>query len=311
MSMSYTQFAAHIDDQTIRLSNLPVLASGNEGVVRILCDFCPLWNGYGKTAVFHRRDGAVYHIPLVENAVIVPQEVLADEGHFYFGIMGVADNVRTTEVVRIEVVRGAITTATAEPDDPTPDIYQQLVAAYGLAEARLNEVVAMRGTDNTATMTISDDYFNGNIRSNGTGAHIYIVIDGLSLVGYGEHISDEYRLPAAFAPLGNVVLSCNSPDLEVTCEITGSSSSSDGETYVLMRVRIRNLSSEYVQHYGPVADGYCPTAGIAIAELADLRIGADGKTYSTAGEAIRAQFLVLRAQIAQLTEAIKALGGSV
>jgi hypothetical protein len=318
--MSYTQITARIIDHTVRLSNIPLLSSGSQGVVQIRCTFDEKWSGYGKTAVFYRNKKEVYHVLLVQDTATVPQEVLAEEGRFLFGIMGTADNTRTTEAVPLNVVRGAITTATATPEEPTPDIYQQLVQAYALAEARLNELVAMRGTDaNVATMNISDDYFNGNIRTNGTGVHIYLVIDGLSLVGYGEHISDEYRLPAVFAPLGNVVLACNSPDLEVTFELTGSSSStSGGETYIGARVRIRNLSSEYGQFYGPVADGYCPAAGLSIAELADLRIRPDGETYPTAGEAIRAQFFhattritYLENIIEQLTAAVKALGGSV
>jgi lysophospholipase L1-like esterase len=142
--MSKTIITAHIIDQAVQLANMPLLASGSENVLQIRCDFCNLWEGYGKTAVFYRDKGKVYHIPLVGDVATVPWEVLTDEGHFYFGIMGVADNTRTTEVVRLNVSEGAITTATAEPEEPTPDIYQQLLSAYGALEAAIAAEAAAR-----------------------------------------------------------------------------------------------------------------------------------------------------------------------
>lgn len=125
--MSYTQINARITDQSLQLINEAQMASGGMNVVQIVCTFCPLWDGMTKTAVFYRTEDQVFHVLLENNAVLVPQEVLADKGSFFFGVLGVnGEQVRPTETQRLEVVQGAITVATAVPD-PTPDIYTQLL----------------------------------------------------------------------------------------------------------------------------------------------------------------------------------------
>lgn len=132
---------AHITDQVLRLSNLPRIASGQVEALQIRCDFCGKWEGCGKIAVFYREGGEVYHVAVVNGLVTVPWEVLTEEGYFYFGIMGQSDLTRTTEVIRIEVAKGALTVATATPEDPTPDIYQQLLSAYGEVMQTREELV--------------------------------------------------------------------------------------------------------------------------------------------------------------------------
>ena len=138
--MSRTTITVRVVDQTIHVVTLPRIASGGVDELQIRFDFCSLWDGCGKTAVFYRDPTQVYHIPIVDSVAVVPHEVLAEAGHFYFGVMGAAENIRTTEVLKVKVVQGALTTATAEPQEPTPDIYQQLLAALGDLDAALDEL---------------------------------------------------------------------------------------------------------------------------------------------------------------------------
>ena len=128
--MSNTVINARIIDQKVQLSNIPLIASGSQGVLQIKCDFDDLWTGYQATAVFFREEKGkvtdVFHVPVYLGIADVPPEVLKDEGHFFMGFMGVAENTRTTELFRLEVKRGAITEGIAVPD-PTPDVYTQLL----------------------------------------------------------------------------------------------------------------------------------------------------------------------------------------
>lgn len=136
--MSYTRIKVQVVDQTMQLTSLPALASGgvNENLVEFT--FCPLWDGLGKTAVFYRDPSKVYHVVLAnDNTCTVPAEVAAEAGAVYFGVFGAkGDQVRTSEVLTLTFEQGAIVSG-ALVSDPTPDIYQQLLA---LAEETRNIV---------------------------------------------------------------------------------------------------------------------------------------------------------------------------
>lgn len=295
--MSQSVIIAHVVDQTIQLANLPLIASGSENVVQIRFDFCSLWDGYGKTAVLYKEETEVYHVPIVGNKATVPLELLTEKGHFYFGVMGVADNTRTTEVLKIAVVQGALTVATADPAEPTPSIYKQLLTAYGKMErelaverARIDTLTATRSAGGVAEFPLDDDYFNGTIVSTGTDAHISLLIDGLSLVEYGQHQTDWYRMPLNIAPLAEVAVQCSTPDLEVT--LTPGDFVDDVR---LTRITIRNLTSTYVEHYNVACSAFYPLSSVAIAELEDARIGLSGWVYPSVGGAIRDQLRLAEA----------------
>lgn len=162
--MNPTMITARVSDQHLQLVNVPVIASGGVDVLQIRFEFCGLWTGCGKTAVFYRDEDKVYHVPVDDNLVTVPWEVLVDEGYFYFGVFGVKTNLRPTEVVKIKVSKGALTVATATPEEPTPDIYQQIMAAYGHMEDRLDETISLKDECETAVNTLvltHDDFVSG------------------------------------------------------------------------------------------------------------------------------------------------------
>lgn len=287
--MSYSQITARVTDQTIQLVNSPLLASGSEGVLQVKVTFDSLWNGYGKTAVFYRNKEQVFHVVMVDGVATVPHEVITEEGFFHFGVMGVAENTRTTEVLCLELKQGAITLANAEAQEPTPNIYEQLLASYGkldtavtVERARVDQLVAMKNTTGAMTYNLSDEYISaGTIISNGVMARIEFDITKMSLVAGGWHRTD-YCIMPLLAPLGPVELETTNPDIQVTLE--------EPNEEGWARLLIENYGdSTYTTDMITHVRGYYPLASVSISELGDIRVAETGHTYNTAGEAVRAQ----------------------
>lgn len=125
--MNHTILSAKCSDQSLCLVSAPLIASGGMNETKLTVEFSSEWNMLKKTAVFYRTEDAVYHVLMEDDSCFIPKEVLTDDGIFCFGIMGTkGDTVRTSEIVRYSVRKGAVTEATAVPD-PTPDIYAQII----------------------------------------------------------------------------------------------------------------------------------------------------------------------------------------
>lgn len=129
-------------DQAIGFLNTPVISSGNVNYDTITFDFCSKWDGFAKTAIFYRTKDEVYYGILDEtNSCIIPREVLTEKGTFYIGVFGSKDDVTiTSAVLAYKVQEGAITENT-KPSDPTPDIYDQLIAKYAEYNSKLDSQV--------------------------------------------------------------------------------------------------------------------------------------------------------------------------
>lgn len=129
----------------------PVITSGDVNEDVIVFDFCPMWDGFRKTAVFYRDAADVYHVLVSdENTCLVPREVLADPGEVHFGVFGdLDDRRRTSEEILLTIKQGAITEAT-KISDPTPDIYAQLISMMEATSAKVEE------TEDGAHIIIND-----------------------------------------------------------------------------------------------------------------------------------------------------------
>lgn len=115
-------------DQALQV-NAPKLASGGVNEIRVEFSFCPLWDGFAKTAVFYREGEKPYKKVLDDaDSCLVPDEVTPAPGSVYFGVFGVlGDVVRTSEVLPLKLLQGPPREG-SEPAEPTPDIYEQILA---------------------------------------------------------------------------------------------------------------------------------------------------------------------------------------
>lgn len=142
--MGNTLIKVNCIDQRLIVANPPLIAAGGCNEDRMEFEFCSLWEGFEKTAVFYRdSEKAVYHIPLESDACLIPHEVIADEGWMYFGVFGVSDDVRrTTAIAKYKIERGAIT-GYGLPSDPTSDIYAQYLEQILRAETAADNAEKM------------------------------------------------------------------------------------------------------------------------------------------------------------------------
>lgn len=174
----YTVIEVKCVDQEMILMDVPVISSGDVQTDKVHFEFCSKWDGMVKTAVFY-RDGIEPINKLIDenNEVLIPQEVLRDNGLIYFGVFGVKDNcTKTSEILKYKVDKGALTTGTEVPE-PTPDIYSQILTKIEEAgilftratEAEITSILG-DGAEGTNVVTVS----RLNQFKRGYDTHVYM-----------------------------------------------------------------------------------------------------------------------------------------
>ena len=131
-------------DQQLAISANPVIASGDVDSVQLHIDFDSAWSGYSKNAVFFtEEDDTVYEKVLnLENECIVPHEVLSEFGVLYIGVRGVKNaQVKTSTLVKFQIKEGS-PSGNGTHVDPTPDMYQQILTAYGETKSEVIDIRA-------------------------------------------------------------------------------------------------------------------------------------------------------------------------
>lgn len=125
-------------DQRLTVVQQPVLASGDVGSVRVEFALDSYWDGYAPSGTFYRGDQTedVYELPLSEGACVIPWEVLQADGILYIGLRGVDGTglIKTAAPVRYRIEKGS-PSGDNTTREPTPDVYQQILATAANAEA--------------------------------------------------------------------------------------------------------------------------------------------------------------------------------
>lgn len=129
-------------DQLLSVAMQPTIAAGDKNSVQLNVDFSEEWDGYARSAVFfHTSDTeSIYEMVLVHGQCTVPHEVLTESGVLYIGVRGVNSDtlVKTSTLVKYKIKDGA-PSGNGTSVEPTPNVYQQLLSAYGKLEIYIDE----------------------------------------------------------------------------------------------------------------------------------------------------------------------------
>lgn len=138
--------------------------SGNINIDKIHFEFCNLWDGYVKTAVFTKGDESYMVLLDEKNICRIPKEVLSTTGLLNIGVFGIKDEKRrTSNEVGFYVGQGVQTDGSET--DITPDVYQQIVNLCEDAVEKANEAVETANS-------VREDVDNGVLDGGGTGGNV-------------------------------------------------------------------------------------------------------------------------------------------
>ncbi len=116
------------ENQKLKMLTAEDIYSGNINIDAVQFEFSEHWDGFLKTAVFFREgENAIQVLPNSNDLYEIPIEVNQTEGNVYVGVFGIKGEQRlTSEMVCLYLKKGVPTEGVHT--DPTPDIYQQIVA---------------------------------------------------------------------------------------------------------------------------------------------------------------------------------------
>lgn len=136
-----TTIELYTRDQEIFATSSPIVASGNKNSVKLKVSFDPEWNNYTKTAVFYKGSNPVaWEELLINGECNIPSEVTAELGYILIGVRGITSHskVKTSALIKYNISKGAKGNYVYEPTD---DIYKQILTAYDLEKARLDNLL--------------------------------------------------------------------------------------------------------------------------------------------------------------------------
>lgn len=183
-----TTICLYANDQLLSVALKQKIASGSQNSVVLHVDFDAKWDGYAKSAVFFTSDNeTVYEMILTNGECTVPHEVLAESCVLYIGVRGVNSTnnaVKTSTLVKYKIAEGA-PSGDGTTVVPTPDVYQQILTAYG----KLNSDIAVERARITNIANLDDGSTSGDAEL----MDIRVGFDGTTYANAGEAVRTQAR----------------------------------------------------------------------------------------------------------------------
>lgn len=98
-------------DQVMTFTNMPIITAGDKNVDKIQFDFCPLWDGFVRVAVFFQQKTELsYALINADGSCNVPNSIMKLTGQIFIAVTGVntSSQVRTSNILSYTIDEGIV-----------------------------------------------------------------------------------------------------------------------------------------------------------------------------------------------------------
>jgi hypothetical protein len=157
-------------------------------VDKVKFEFCPLWNGFVKVAIFFQQKSAMsYSIVNADGTADIPNSILKMSGKIYISVVGVngTDKTRTTNILSYDIGDGVVDAVKPEDfpgdEDEAYAFYNNILEmcstmlnAFEIATQKLDDVYTKSETSSQIqSYAYSKSEVDSKVQTAQTGAQNY------------------------------------------------------------------------------------------------------------------------------------------
>lgn len=197
--MAMTKILLDCTDQNLIVTEAPVIASGGINDNMLVINFSAEWSSLAKSAIFFTSNyKTIYEAVLTSGECTIPAEVLTEPATLYIGVRGVNSDdviVKTSSLVKFKIVPGA-PPADGTTVEPTANVYQQLLTAYGKTDNALASEIAEREREVAVERSRIDALVKlpeGSTTGDAELQDIRIGVDGATYESAGTAVREQFN----------------------------------------------------------------------------------------------------------------------
>lgn len=137
-------------DQVLAFENMPIITAGDQNVDQVKFDFCPLWDGFVKVAVFfQQKTECSYALINADGSCPIPNSILKLSGKIYIAVTGTNVNkqVRTSNILSYFVDEGIVDASLQDEfpsdisEEEKEDIYNKILVMCTEMQALCQDLI--------------------------------------------------------------------------------------------------------------------------------------------------------------------------